>query len=450
MAARSSPSSAPATSANLGPGFDMPGPRARSGQRGPVTRRPGPLEVRVRGEGAGELAEDGRTWSAGRWPPGLGSLDGLLVECRNRIPLGSGLGLVVGRRLRRPGGGERPGRPALDARRPAGPGRRARGPRRQRRRLPHRRASWPWAPDPRRGRCRSRPTSPSSWSSPSAAPPPTRPPRPARHGQPRRRGGRRWRTRSAWRWPWCEGRLDDLPPLLADRLHEPHRAAAGAGPRGHARPGRRRGLPGGDDLRLGPERAVVVPRRRHGAGRGRGHRGARGRGGGRPSAALARRARRACAPAGPGDPHRGWPARWGERSSLGPRGRRARLLPRAAGGDRQRHAGLLHRRGRPLRHRAGRAPRRAPGRAGRRRGGGGRASRCGSPRPRPVEVEIERVVPVIEPWWREVGVPVAIDTFKAPVAGRPSRPARASSTTPPACATRDAPRGRRREAWGWC
>jgi len=84
--------SAPATSANLGPGFDCLAVALDLGNAIVVTRRPGPLEVRVTGEGAGELAEDASNLVCRALADGLGSLEGLHVECRNRIPLGRGLG----------------------------------------------------------------------------------------------------------------------------------------------------------------------------------------------------------------------------------------------------------------------------------------------------------------------------------------------------------------------
>ena len=84
--------SAPATSANLGPGFDCLAVALDLGNAVVITRRPGPLEVRVTGEGAGELAEDAGNLVCRALASGLGSLDGLAVECRNRIPLGRGLG----------------------------------------------------------------------------------------------------------------------------------------------------------------------------------------------------------------------------------------------------------------------------------------------------------------------------------------------------------------------
>jgi homoserine kinase len=84
--------SAPATSANLGPGFDCLAVALDLGNAVVVSRRPGPLSVRVTGEGAGELAEDGSNLVCRALAAGLDSLDGLAVECRNRIPLGRGLG----------------------------------------------------------------------------------------------------------------------------------------------------------------------------------------------------------------------------------------------------------------------------------------------------------------------------------------------------------------------
>ena len=57
-----------------------------------ITRRPGSLEVHVRGEGAGELPETDENLVCRAMLMGLRSLDGLVVECDNRIPLGRGLG----------------------------------------------------------------------------------------------------------------------------------------------------------------------------------------------------------------------------------------------------------------------------------------------------------------------------------------------------------------------
>lgn len=57
-----------------------------------VTQRPGPLEVHVTGEGAGEVPESAENLVCQAMLQGLDSLDGLIVECNNRIPLGRGLG----------------------------------------------------------------------------------------------------------------------------------------------------------------------------------------------------------------------------------------------------------------------------------------------------------------------------------------------------------------------
>ena len=84
--------SAPATSANLGPGFDCLGLALDLGNAVVIRRRPGPLAVRVTGEGAGEVPEDRSNLVCRALAEGLDSLDGLEVECRNRIPLGRGLG----------------------------------------------------------------------------------------------------------------------------------------------------------------------------------------------------------------------------------------------------------------------------------------------------------------------------------------------------------------------
>ena len=83
---------APATSANLGPGFDALAVALDLVNIVTVTRRPGPLEVRVVGEGADEVQCDETNLVCRALESGLGTLDGLVVECENRIPLGRGLG----------------------------------------------------------------------------------------------------------------------------------------------------------------------------------------------------------------------------------------------------------------------------------------------------------------------------------------------------------------------
>lgn len=84
--------SAPASSANLGPGFDCLAVALDLGNAVVITRRPGPLEVSVTGEGAGEVPEDASNLVCRALAAGLPTLAGLHVECRNRIPLGRGLG----------------------------------------------------------------------------------------------------------------------------------------------------------------------------------------------------------------------------------------------------------------------------------------------------------------------------------------------------------------------
>lgn len=84
--------SAPATSANLGPGFDALAVALDLSNAVIIRRRPGPLAVRVTGEGAGEVPEDASNLVCRALLQGVASLDGLEIECRNRIPLGRGLG----------------------------------------------------------------------------------------------------------------------------------------------------------------------------------------------------------------------------------------------------------------------------------------------------------------------------------------------------------------------
>ena len=86
--------SAPATSANLGPGFDVLALGLDLWNDVVVTKRPGPLTVTVTGEGAGEIPEDGSNLVCRALASGLGvaELTDLSIECHNRIPLGRGLG----------------------------------------------------------------------------------------------------------------------------------------------------------------------------------------------------------------------------------------------------------------------------------------------------------------------------------------------------------------------
>lgn len=83
---------APATSANLGPGFDTLALALDFTTEVIVTRRPGPLEVIVTGEGADELPTDETNLVCRALASGLGSLDNLRVECSNSIPLRRGMG----------------------------------------------------------------------------------------------------------------------------------------------------------------------------------------------------------------------------------------------------------------------------------------------------------------------------------------------------------------------
>ena len=83
---------APATSANLGPGFDVLGLALDLANEVIIRRRPGALAVHVEGEGAGEVPEDASNLLCRAMLMGLPSLDGLDITCRNRIPFGRGLG----------------------------------------------------------------------------------------------------------------------------------------------------------------------------------------------------------------------------------------------------------------------------------------------------------------------------------------------------------------------
>ena len=85
--------SAPASSANLGPGYDCLGVALPLRNVVEVEQRPGPLEVVVTGEGAETLPCDATNLVvrsfAEAWD---GPLDGLAFRMRNEVPLQSGTG----------------------------------------------------------------------------------------------------------------------------------------------------------------------------------------------------------------------------------------------------------------------------------------------------------------------------------------------------------------------
>ncbi|HSS58382.1 MAG TPA: homoserine kinase [Solirubrobacteraceae bacterium] len=85
--------SVPASSANLGPGYDCLGVALPLRNELEVERRTGPLEVSVSGEGAGILPSDATNLVvrsfAQVWD---GPLDGLAFRMRNAVPLQSGTG----------------------------------------------------------------------------------------------------------------------------------------------------------------------------------------------------------------------------------------------------------------------------------------------------------------------------------------------------------------------
>ncbi len=88
--------SVPATSANLGPGFDSLGLALGLRDELSLTVRPGPVEVVVRGEGAGDVPLDEshlvlRSVAAALDLMGA-ELPGVRLECRNVIPHSRGLG----------------------------------------------------------------------------------------------------------------------------------------------------------------------------------------------------------------------------------------------------------------------------------------------------------------------------------------------------------------------
>ncbi|MBP7999194.1 MAG: homoserine kinase [Chloroflexi bacterium] len=86
----------PATSANLGPGFDCLGLSLTLSNRITLSEQETPLTIQISGEGADWLPRDTHNlvWQAackvfdlvGRWPVGV------MMQLENRIPAGSGLG----------------------------------------------------------------------------------------------------------------------------------------------------------------------------------------------------------------------------------------------------------------------------------------------------------------------------------------------------------------------
>jgi homoserine kinase len=87
---------APATSANLGPGFDALGLALAHHDLVEARIAPGGVRVEVTGEGAGELPADGTHLVARAMAATFERLgehpSGLLLRCRNRIPQARGLG----------------------------------------------------------------------------------------------------------------------------------------------------------------------------------------------------------------------------------------------------------------------------------------------------------------------------------------------------------------------
>jgi len=86
----------PASSANLGPGFDALGLALALYDEVTATVTTGPTRVRVHGEGAGELATDERHLVVQAVRAAFAAVDRepptLAVTCRNRIPQARGLG----------------------------------------------------------------------------------------------------------------------------------------------------------------------------------------------------------------------------------------------------------------------------------------------------------------------------------------------------------------------
>ena len=83
--------SVPGSSANLGPGFDCLGVALPLRLTVTVTRRPGPLAVRLSGEGADELPADASNLVVATILDG-GDGDGLQIEIANELPLAAGCG----------------------------------------------------------------------------------------------------------------------------------------------------------------------------------------------------------------------------------------------------------------------------------------------------------------------------------------------------------------------
>lgn len=87
----------PATSANLGPGFDSLGLALDLWNETSVALQGSRILVEVEGEGAGELPANEKNLVAWAFltryvADGLAPPEGVHIQCRNRIPLGSGLG----------------------------------------------------------------------------------------------------------------------------------------------------------------------------------------------------------------------------------------------------------------------------------------------------------------------------------------------------------------------
>ncbi len=81
--------SVPGSSANLGPGFDCLGVALPLRLTVTVERRPGPLAVRLHGEGARELPADGSNLIARQLGDGLHDL---VLDISNELPLAAGCG----------------------------------------------------------------------------------------------------------------------------------------------------------------------------------------------------------------------------------------------------------------------------------------------------------------------------------------------------------------------